>query len=146
MLRPNPIRIALNLLRAMVLLLPLSAAAQLAVVVNPQSGVEHFTKSQVVNIFLGHHRELPSGIAALPVDLPASAPEKAQFYRLLVNKDLDQLAAYWSRLVFAGSTAPPYQAGSVQDAIQFVAENRGAVGYVDRRYVDARVRVVLILQ
>ena len=146
MRRPNPIRIALNLLRLMVLLLPLSASAQLAVVVNPQSGVEHFTKSQVVNIFLGHHRELPSGIAALPVDLPASAPEKAQFYRLLVNKDLDQLAAYWSRLVFAGSTAPPYQAASVQDAIQFVAENRGAVGYVDRRYVDARVRVVLILQ
>lgn len=134
------------LLRIALLTTPLGASAELVVVVNPQSGVESLTRTQVVNIFLGHHRELPNGKAASPVDLPANSPEKAQFYRLLVNKDLDQMAAYWSRLVFAGSTAPPHQAATVLEAIQYVAENRGAVGYMDRRNVDSRVRVVLILQ
>lgn len=127
------------------LVLPSSAMAELVVIVNPQSGIEQLTKSQVINIFLGHHRELPNGMAATPVDLPASAPEKAQFYRALVNRDLDQMAAYWSRLVFAGSTTPPNQASAVQDALQYVATNRGAVGYTDRKNVDGRVRVVLVL-
>lgn len=131
---------------ALLLFLPLPALAELAVIVNPQSGVEQLTKSQVINIFLGSHRELPSGLPARPIDLPANLPEKTQFYRSLVNKDLDQMAAYWSRLVFAGSTLPPVQANTQQDVIQYVAANRGAVGYVERKSVDARVRVVLVLQ
>jgi hypothetical protein len=110
-----------------------------------QSSVEQLSKTQVVNIFLGHSRELPNGVAASPVDLPFAAPEKALFYQLLVNKDLDQIAAYWSRLVFAGSTSPPVQASSVSDALQYVATHRGAIAYMDRRNVDTRVKIVLSL-
>ena len=55
------------------------------------------------------------------------------------------MAAYWSRFVFAGSTAPPIQATSVQEVLQFVANNRGAVGYLDRKNADARVKIVLSL-
>jgi hypothetical protein len=116
--------------------------AELVVVVNSQSGVEELTRAQVVNIFLGHTRELPNGSTAYPVDLPFSQPEKTLFYRQLVNKDLDQIAAYWSRLVFAGNTQPPWQAGSVQEALQYIASHKGAVAYMDRRYTDARVKVV----
>lgn len=133
------------LLAGAVFVCALPARADTVVVVNPQSGVEQLSRSQVINIFLGHHRELPGGLPALPVDLPPSQAEKAQFYRALVNRDLDQMAAYWSRLVFAGSTSPPFQAASVADVIQYVVANRGAVGYLDRRNVDSRVRIVLIL-
>lgn len=126
-------------------LMPLSASAELVLVVNPQSGVEQLTKSQTINIFLGRHRELPTGAAAVPIDLPATSPDKAAFYQWLVQKDLNQMAAYWSRFVFAGSTAPPIQATSVQEVLQFVANNRGAVGYLDRKNADARVKIVLSL-
>jgi ABC-type phosphate transport system substrate-binding protein len=135
------------LLLGMVLscLMPLQAAAELVLVVNPQSGVDQLTKSQAINIFLGRHRELPNGAAAVPIDLPAANPEKALFYQWLVQKDLNQMAAYWSRFVFAGSTAPPIQGASTQDVLQFVSNNRGAVAYLDRKSVDARVKVVLTL-
>lgn len=133
------------LLLCMACLLPTMARAELVVVVNAQSSVEQLSKTQVVNIFLGHSRELPNGVAASPVDLPFGAAEKAQFYQLLVNKDLDQIAAYWSRLVFAGSTSPPVQASSVQDALQYVATHRGAIAYMDRRSVDTRAKIVLSL-
>jgi hypothetical protein len=144
---PNPLRTRLAALvsAALLFLLPLSASAELVLVVHPQSGVEQLTKSQVINIFLGRHRELPSGIAALPVDLPVSNSDKALFYQQLVQKDLNQMAAYWSRFVFAGSTAPPHQAASVQEALHYVANNRGGVAYMDRKAVDARVKVVLTL-
>jgi ABC-type phosphate transport system substrate-binding protein len=140
------IRLAVCMALGAALLSPISAFADLVVVVNPQSGVEQLTKSQAINIFLGRHRELPNGLAASPVDLPATSQEKGLFYQLLVHKDLDQMAAYWSRLVFAGSTAPPMQATTVQEAIQFVANNRSGVAYIDRRNVDARVKIVLTLE
>jgi ABC-type phosphate transport system substrate-binding protein len=127
----------------------LSAVAQadLVVIANPQSGVDQLTRSQVINIFLGSHREFPNGLPAKPIDLPVAAPEKAAFYQGLVNKDLDQMAAYWSRLVFAGNTSPPTQANNLQSAVQTVASTRGAIAYVDRRDVDPlRVKVVFTVR
>lgn len=143
---PTFIKLAGLLGLCLACLVPLPASAELVLVVNPQSGVEQLTKSQAINIFLGRHRELSSGAAAAPIDLPATSPDKALFYQLLVQKDLSQMAAYWSRFVFAGSTAPPIQAASTQEVLQLVANNRGAVAYLDRRYVDTRVKVVLTLE
>jgi hypothetical protein len=80
------------------------------------------------------------------VDLPATEPAKSEFYHLLVGKDMDQVAAYWSRLVFTGRTAPPRQADSVEDLIRYVAANPGAVGYLDSTNVDRRVKAVLELK
>lgn len=136
----------LPLLTAAGLLASLPAAADLVVVVNPKSGVERLSRDEVINIFLGRYRQLPSGISAQPVDMPASQPEKSLMYRLLVGKDLDQIASYWSRLVFSGRTSPPVQATSTEELIRFVAANRGAVGYLDRSRVDSRLRIVLELQ
>ncbi|WP_319244272.1 hypothetical protein [uncultured Propionivibrio sp.] len=137
------IRTAFLAILGWLLLGPASTAAEMIVFVNPQSGVEQLTRTQITNIFLGNHREYPNGLMAKPIDLPVAAPEKTLFYRALVNKDLDQMAAYWSRLVFAGNTQPPMQTGTVQEAVQAVANNRNAIGYADRKQVDpARVRIV----
>lgn len=125
--------------------LPLSSRAEIVVVVNAQLPVEQLTRTQVIHIFLGHNREFPNGQAAQPVDLPANANDKAAFYQALINKDLDQVAAYWSRLVFAGSVAPPVQSGSAADALAMVASRRNAIAYMDRRFVDNRVRIILSL-
>ena len=133
----------LLLIILLALLTVAACRAEIVVVVNPKSGVEKLSRDEVVNIFLGRFRQLPSGLAALPVDLPASQPEKSGFYRQLVNKDLAEINAYWARLMFSGRTTPPKQAGSVEDMIAFVGATPGAIGYLDRGRVDARVRVVL---
>ncbi len=78
------------------------ARADLVVVVNARSNVDALTRDQVTNIFLGRYRLLPSGMTAMPIDQPAGQTEKARFYRLLVNKDLSEIDAYWARLVFSG--------------------------------------------
>lgn len=140
-----PRRRAISILAAILLLTPALAAANLVVIVSQQCNIESLTRSQVINIFLGHDRELPNGQAAVPIDLPASLPEKSRFYRRLVNRDLDQVAAYWSRLVFAGSTAPPLQAVSVENALSAISANPRAVGYIDSRHMDGRVKVVFEL-
>jgi ABC-type phosphate transport system substrate-binding protein len=126
--------------------LSLPACGELAVIVNPQNDISHLSRTQVINIFMGNHREFPNGLRAKPLDLPTDNPDKETFYHALVNKNLNQMAAYWSRLVFAGNTSPPIQANNTQEVIQTVASNHNAIGYIDRKYVDPdRVRVVYSL-
>lgn len=124
-------------------LLATPAAAEPVVVVHAGSGVDQLSREEVINIFLGRYRQLPSGLAALPVDQPASQPLKAQFYRLLVNKELAEINAYWARLIFSGKVAPPRQAASPAEVMDWLVHTRGAIGYVDRSMVDARLKIVL---
>lgn len=119
------------------------AAAELVVVANAGSGVERLSRDEVINIFLGRYRQLPSGLAALPIDQPAEQPLKAQFYRKLVNKDLAEINAYWARLTFSGKTSPPRQAANAAEVVDWLAHTRGAIGYVERDMVDARIRIVM---
>lgn len=121
------------------------ACAQLVVIANPKSGISALSRDDVVNIFLGRFRQLPSGISALPADLPASQPEKAQFYRLLVNKDLSEINSYWARLIFSGRTVPPRQALGNEDLLNFIGKTPGAIGYLEKSRIDPRVKVVLDL-
>lgn len=128
-------------------LLPWAGArADLVVVVNAGSGVENLTRSEVINIFLGRYRQLPSGIAAMPVDQPQTGPDKALFYDLLVHKDLAEINAYWARLMFSGKTSPPQQTASGAEVLAWLAKHKGAVGYIDRALADSRVRIVLDLE
>jgi len=132
-----------TLLLAFALLLAVApAAAELVVVVNPKSGVERLSRDEVINIFLGRYRQLPSGQSAQPADLSAAQPEKAAFYRQLVNKELSEINSYWARLVFSGRTLPPRQATGYEDLLAWVAGTPGGLGYIERAKADARVKIV----
>ncbi|MFA7279635.1 MAG: hypothetical protein WC100_06030 [Sterolibacterium sp.] len=122
-----------------------AAAAELVVITNPKTGISSMTREEVVNIFLGRFRQFPSGLSAQPADLPAAQPEKALFYRLLVNKDLAEINSYWARLIFSGRTVPPRQTLNNEDLLSFIGKTPGAIGYVEKTKVDSRVKVVLDL-
>lgn len=127
-------------------LLPMMASAsEIVVIVNPRSGVDKLSRDEAINIFLGRSRQLPSGLPAQPVDLPATHPDKAGFYRLLVNKELPEINSYWARLVFSGRTPPPLQAASTEELLEIVGKTPGAIGYLERSRIDARVKVALEL-
>lgn len=138
-----------SLLRLALLLIALSpcmaCAESIVVVVNPASGVEALSRNEVINIFLGSFRQMPSGQPALPVDLPQGNPVRAEFYRLLVGKNPAEINTYWSRLVFSGKTRPPIQAERVEDAISMVQGSLGAITYLERSRVSGKLRIVFEL-
>lgn len=139
-------RLLLRLILVFVVLMPLVAGAEsIVVVVNPGSGVETLSRNDVINIFLGSFRQLPSGIPALPVDLPQGHPARAEFYRLLVGKNPAEINTYWSRLIFSGKTRPPIQAQRVEDAMSMVQGSVGAITYLERSKVSGRLRIVFEL-
>ena len=127
-------------------LTPLAVGAQsIVVVVNPGSGVESLSRNDVINIFLGGFRQFPSGIPALPIDLPQGHPAREEFYRLLVGKNPSEINTYWSRLIFSGKTRPPIQAGRVEDALSMALGSAGAITYLERGKVSGRLKIVFEL-
>lgn len=133
------------LLLATLLLAPLRGRPALAVIVNPGSGVTRLSREEARAIFMGRRKYLASGLVALPVEQVTPDREREDFYRLLVNLSVPQVRAYWARLYFAGLAQPPRQTESADETLGVVQANRGAIGFVDSRRVDARVRVVLVL-
>lgn len=130
----------------LLILLPMIASAvEMVVIANPRSGIDNLSRDEVINIFLGRSRQLPSGLSALPVDLPASHPDKASFYRRSVNKELAEINSYRARLFFSGRGNPPILATSTEDLLEIVGINPGAIGYLERSRINARVKVVFEL-
>lgn len=117
----------------------------LVIIVNPASGVNRLTQDEVINLFMGREKRLPSGLVALPVE-PVGSPEMRQrFYEKLINLPLVQVKTYWARMYFSGLAQPPRQVRDSEEVIEMVLANKGAVGFVERSKVDSRVRPVLVL-
>ena len=142
---PRQKRIALQILFALVMLplMPTVRAQTVVVIVNPTIGVQHLSRREVMDIFLGRYRTFPSGASALPIDLDVSSTARRQFYLLLAHKDSSDMGSYWARLTFSGKISPPFAVSDARMAIDIVANNPNAIAYVDRAAVDGRVRIAL---
>jgi ABC-type phosphate transport system substrate-binding protein len=142
---PRQKRIVLQLLFVLVMLPPMPAvrAQALVVIVNPAIGVQHLSRREVMDIFLGRYRTFPSGASALPIDLDVTSAARKEFYLLLAHKDASDMGSYWARLTFSGKISPPFAVSDARMAIDIVANNPNAIAYVDRAAVDERVRIAL---
>lgn len=133
------------ILTTLLALLPGTASAELVVVANPKSGIERMTRDEVIYVFMGRWRQLPSGLPATPVDSPVDSSEHEAFYRQLVNKGPADIKAYWSRLMFTGTARPPVATRSRDEQIKILASTPGAISYLERSMVDSRVKIVFEL-
>jgi ABC-type phosphate transport system substrate-binding protein len=130
---------------AAISLLQTVRAQTLVVIVNPSMGVQHLSRREAMDIFLGRYRTFPSGASALPIDLDINSAERKQFYLILAHKDAADMSSYWARLTFSGKISPPFAVADARVAVDIVAANPNAIAYVDRSAVDKRVRVALEL-
>src|SRR5215469_10971873 len=105
-------------------------AQSLVVIVNPSIGVQHLSRHEVLDIFLGRYRTFPSGSSALPIDLAANSPARKEFYLLLAHKDPSDMSSYWARLTFSGEISPPFTVADARTAVDIVATNPNAIAYV----------------
>lgn len=120
----------------------LNSWADLVVIGNHGNGVDKLSKDELINLYMGKNRRLTSGINAIPLDLAAPYEEKAQFYQHLVHRSLPEIHSYWARLTFSGQGSPPLQVPSPEEVIRMVSSNKGAVGYIDRKHLDKRVKLL----
>jgi len=114
------------------------AHADVVVVGNPAAAA--LTKDQVSDVFLGKSQ------AFTPIDQPDSAPVRAEFYKKATGRDLAQVKATWSRLVFTGKAVAPKEVADAAAVKKAVAADPKAIGYIDKSAVDGSVKVLLAVE
>jgi hypothetical protein len=115
-----------------------AASAQLAVITSTSAPA--LSKDQVTNAYLGRSADLK------PVDLPLASPLRAQFYLKATDRDLNQIKATWSRIVFTGKGQPPKEMADAAAVKKAVAADPRAIGYIDKGSLDASVKAVVMLE
>lgn len=126
------------------LLLASATQAEVAVIVHATNTVENLSPRQVQDIFLGRTRTFADGRSALPLD--QSSQLRAEFYQTLTARPIEQINAYWARLLFTGQASPPPQLPDDAAVLKTVRENDTAIGYVDPKHIDNTVRLLLLLK
>lgn len=120
------------------------ANAEIAIVVNPDSGMASASTSEISQLFLGKRNEI-DGQPARAIDQEEGSAIRDEFYQKVVEKSGSQLNAYWSRLIFTGKGMPPDKVLEDADVIDLVSEEPDLVGYVSPSAVTEAVKVILVI-
>ena len=110
-------------------------AQELVVIVNPAA--KPISKAEVADLFLGRIGGLT------PIDQTVGSAIYLEFYRKATGRDLAQVKAIWSRILFTGRGLPPKQLPDSAAVKQAVAADPKAVGYIEKSAVDASVKVAV---
>jgi len=121
------------------------AYAALAIIVHPSNNMAGITAEETANIYLAKVGVFSNGKRAVPVDQSANSPARKKFYSAVIKKDDSSLKVYWSKLLFTGKAQPPDEIGDDAAVKNWVATNPDAIGYVDGKFVDSSVKVLLII-
>lgn len=127
-------------------LIAANAHAEVVVIVSARSPVTSLTAEQTARIFLGKTNTFPDHGVAYPIDQADGSEARNEFYAKVVHKNPTQLAAYWARVIFTGNGQPPVALEGNVTVRTVVAKNRNAIGYIDKRYLNRSVRVVLSIE
>ena len=121
------------------------AHAALAIIVHPSNNMSGISADQAADIYLAKVGVFPNGKRATPVDQASNNAARKKFYSVVIKKDESALRVYWSKLLFTCKAQPPRDIGDDADVKSWVASNPDAIGYVDGKFVDSTVKVLLII-
>ncbi|MGB2832624.1 MAG: hypothetical protein WBC07_06695 [Methylotenera sp.] len=85
------------------------------------------------------------GVRIHPVNLHAEHSLRLNFSKVVLGNLPNEQTNYWNGLYFHG-TSPPYSVQSEEAVIRYVANTKGAIGYIDACKVDERVSAVLWIE
>lgn len=93
-------------------------------------------------IFAMRQRTWPDGQAVSVFVLPDDHPVHAMFAKALLDVYPHQLRLAWDRVVFSGTGQAPNRVSSQPEMRERIAATPGALGYIERGYLDDSVRVL----
>ena len=146
-------KLILLLLQLIILTFPAAAAQSeqsLLVVMNNNVDVESLSQKQVMSLFLGRAKFLPSGEKVRAVDFPLNSLTRADFYQALTGKNIADIDAYWARLSYSGRATPPQEMPGSEEIIRLVSQQEAVIAYLPANYKsqleDAGLKTVLTMR
>lgn len=108
---------------------------------NPDASI---SKKLAKKIFLGKKSNTGS-MEIIPIDQGENSEIRKVFYKKVANKSPEKMKSYWSKLIFSGRAVPLKVINGDAEVIFWISENKNAVGYVDSKSVNDKVKVLLDL-
>jgi len=138
-------RTLLSLVAAVVMFASVHArAGDVKVIANPSVRADSITAAELRSVFLEEKRSLNDGSHIEPVLAKGGAAHEA-FLKQYVGKSDDALRTYYRTLVFTGTGLMPKVLSSDVDIANYVAQTKGAIGYVDGDTTVQGVKVLAVL-
>lgn len=100
------------------------------VVVHPDNPVTVLTADELSDVYFKRRTRWEDGTRALPVEQPAECPAREAFSRAIHGRSARAMVAHWQQQIFSGRGVPPPELADDREVLEYVAGNRGAVGYV----------------
>jgi len=118
-------------------------SAETAIIVNLQNPTHKISVRDVQEIYMGRKHVFADNSFAYPIDYSVL---RNDFYKKIANRPIEQINAYWARLMFSGRNSPPIILSNAPKIIQQVIDNKNAIAYIDEEDVDENaVRIILLL-
>jgi ABC-type phosphate transport system substrate-binding protein len=116
---------------------------EVAVIVNPANPISSLSPGDLQKIFSGDKAKWSNGKHILLIMAAPGSPERSVILKNVYKMSEGEYAKYFLQATFTGAvSAPPKEATSAAQIKQLVAENPGAIGYINQQEVDGSVKVV----
>ena len=117
-------------------------SADVFIVTNAENELDELDTKQIVDIFMGRTKFYPTGKRIVLVDQDLSSTVTETFYQKLVNKTINEINSYRSRLLFSGRSVLPRQLDDNNTVIEFLRHEKDAIGYIDSPEVTKDLKVI----
>ncbi|MBC7860870.1 MAG: hypothetical protein H7Z39_19275 [Burkholderiaceae bacterium] len=111
------------------------AHAEVVVIVSSKSTLAPSVE-QVCQSFLGKIKN------PVPITLNEKNATRDEFYSKSCNKDPAQVRSIWAKLIFTGGGTPPKEVENDKDMKKLVAADPQSIGYIDKKNLDASVKMI----
>ncbi|MDI5922348.1 hypothetical protein QLQ86_16295 [Halomonas sp. LR5S13] len=116
--------------------------AQILLVAHPDVNTRQLKRDTTRAIFAMRQRTWPNGQALRVFVLDNNHPVHARFAKEQLAVYPHQLQLAWDRMVFSGTGQAPDRVRDQAEMREQVATTPGALGYLEREYLDDRVQVI----
>jgi len=134
-------KVILAFLFAAGLFLTAQAHAQSIVIANPGVKATEVSKGDLKDLFTGVSTGLKGDSNLVPVLLKQGSAND-EFLSEYIGKNDTAFRASWRSLVFSGQATMPKSLDSESAVVDFVAHNKGAIGYIGKTTPHDGVKVL----
>ncbi len=116
------------------------------VVVHPSNPTTELSRAEISRLFLKKDTLWDHAGTVAPVDLVPNNRTRQRFSKAIHGREVRRVQSYWLRLIFSGRAAPPPELDQERQVLEFVANDRQAIGYVSSTTtVGKDVKVVKVI-
>lgn len=120
-----------------------ASSDEILVVANSSVTQSDISAKDLGSIFLGQKKSWDGGEKVVPVTLE-TGPTHESFMKTNVKKSASQFSTFWKQAIFTGQGLPPKAVNSEEEVIKFVAENKGAIGYIASSTSHEGIKVLTV--